>query len=119
MCEYRPLVTADPGPLEHANNRHHSIAWMKVTPTVSGGEGKKKTIIEVDDSETERESGSGVEVTLLSQKRPGGLRGIAQLHTFSMVSLHFVISFCLLTRTTGNISGTRFTPILNVSRSLR
>ena len=55
ICECRPLVTDDPGPLEPANNAHHYIAWMKATPTVSGGDGKKKTMIEVDGFETERE----------------------------------------------------------------
>ena len=73
---------------------------------------------EINDSETERESGSDVEVKLLNQKRPGGLRGIARLHTFSMVDLHFIISFCLLTRAREIVSGTYFTPILNVSRNL-
>ena len=82
---------------------------MKATPTVSRSEGKKKAMTEINDSETERESESDVEVKLLNQKRPGGLRGITQPHTFSVVDLHFILSFCLLTRTGDNVSGTYFT----------
>lgn len=42
---------------------------MKATPTARGSEGKKRVIIEIDDSEAEPESGSGVEVKVTVPSR--------------------------------------------------
>jgi len=46
---------------------------MKQTPTASGSESRNKVVIEIDDSETEPESGSDVEVKAVEPKAAGWL----------------------------------------------
>lgn len=49
------------------------IASMKATPIASGSKGKKKEVIEIDDSETEPESDSDLEVKAVDPHAAGWL----------------------------------------------